>query len=131
MKWVFDTKTGIPHPYVEKQDEKSSGRQGHHEPTVSPTSAGSLILEWMRLSDISKDPLYGELTEKAMKYLINPKNPDLAEPYPGLIGTRIKINDGKFQTGVGGWGAESDSYYEYLLKMYVYDPKRFGVYKDK
>lgn len=83
-----------------------------------------------RLSDLTKDPEYGDLAQKAQSYLLNPK-PDTAEPFPGLLGSKVDVNTGLFQDGSVSWGGGSDSYYEYLIKMYVYDANRFGQYKEK
>jgi len=32
---------------------------------------------------------------------------------------------------MGGWAGGDDSFYEYLIKMYVYDSSSFGAYKDR
>lgn len=90
---------------------------------------GTLVLEWTHLSDLTGDPEYASLVEKAESYLLAPQNA-LGEPFPGLIGQLINITTGDFTSGFGGWIGGVDSYYEYLLKMYVYDPVRFASYKD-
>ena len=41
------------------------------------------------------------------------------------------IDNGTFIDARGGWGGGFDSFYEYLIKMYVYDPDRFEFYKDR
>lgn len=43
----------------------------------------------------------------------------------------MDINTGLFQDASGGWVGGDDSYYEYLIKMYIYDKNRFGQYKDQ
>jgi mannosyl-oligosaccharide alpha-1,2-mannosidase len=50
------------------------------------------------------------------------------EPFPGLLGTDIFIANGSFANDSGSWSGGDDSFYEYLIKMWVYDPKRFGKY---
>ncbi len=42
----------------------------------------------------------------------------------------MNINTGSFEDSFGGWNGGTDSFYEYLVKMYVYDPARFGRYKN-
>ena len=91
---------------------------------------GSLVLEWTHLSDLSGKPKYGQLTQKAESYLLSPK-PAWAEPFPGLVGSTVNTTTGEFLDADGGWASGDDSFYEYLLKMYVYDPARFGVYRDR
>lgn len=63
-------------------------------------------------------------------YLLNPQ-PAFAEPFPGLVGTNIAIENGSFVDAQGGWNGGDDSFYEYLIKMFVYDPTRFSDYRDR
>lgn len=77
------------------------------------------------------DQEYAQLSQKAESYLLKPQNPTLGEPFPGLLGTDVNINTGDFTDNSGGWSGGDDSFYEYLLKMYVYDAGRFGTYKDR
>lgn len=55
----------------------------------------------------------------------------MGEPFPGLLGTDVNITTGLFIDGDGGWVGGDDSFYEYLIKMYLYDPVRFGEYKQR
>ncbi|KAL8946104.1 MAG: hypothetical protein Q9183_007952, partial [Haloplaca sp. 2 TL-2023] len=64
---------------------------------------------------------------KAASYLLNPKS----EVWPGLLGTQIDLNDGHFTNSDAGWSGGADSFYEYLLKMYIYDSSRYGKYRDR
>jgi len=48
-----------------------------------------------------------------------------------LVGTNVDINTGLFQDASGGWIGGDDSFYEYLIKMYVYDSTRFATYRDR
>jgi mannosyl-oligosaccharide alpha-1,2-mannosidase len=89
-----------------------------------------LVLEWTRLTNLLNDPKYAQLTQRAQSYLIKPQPPQ-AEIFPGLIGSYLNIADGKLIDQTGGWGGGSDSFYEYLLKAYVYDPKQYASYKDR
>ncbi|KAJ2968073.1 hypothetical protein NUW58_g10304 [Xylaria curta] len=88
-------------------------------------------LEWTRLSDITGNGKYANLTRKGEDYLLHVKNPDVGEPYPGLIGTDVNVKDGTFANSRGGWNGGTDSFYEYLIKMYLYDSERFGVFKER
>lgn len=126
LKFTFDTPTGIPDNSVFLDPPRIGNSTSNGVATT-----GTLILEWQRLSDLTGDPSYGELVKKAESYLINPLNPELGEPFPGLIGTDISISNGSFLDSRGGWTGGTDSYYEYLIKMYLYDPETFAEYKDK
>lgn len=126
LKFTFDTPTGIPDNSLFLAPPRIGNSTSNGVATT-----GTLILEWQRLSDLTGDPSYGELAKKAESYLINPLNPELGEPFPGLIGTDISISNGSFLDSRGGWTGGTDSYYEYLIKMYLYDPETFAEYKDK
>jgi mannosyl-oligosaccharide alpha-1,2-mannosidase len=75
---------------------------------------------------------YANLTQLAEEYLLYPtyKNTTV-QPLPGLRGTNIDLRTGTFLDSEGGWGGGDDSYYEYLIKMFVYNPRSFPDYKDE
>ncbi|KAL8745949.1 MAG: hypothetical protein Q9190_001976 [Brigantiaea leucoxantha] len=125
MSFAFNTATGIPHNDLNITSKGDNGLS-----TNGLATTGSLILEWRRLSDLSGDQSYGDYAQKAEDYLLDPK-PASAEPFPGLLGTRINIESGEFEDATGGWNGGDDSFYEYLIKMYVYDPERYGTYRDR
>ena len=127
LKFAFNTPTGIPHNglYVGNQTYDASDDNINGIATI-----GTLVLEWTHLSDLLGDDEYAQLTQKAESYLLNP-SPHTSEPFPGLIGTNVNISTGQFLDAFGGWVGGDDSFYEYLIKMYVYDPSRFASYKDR
>ena len=95
--------------------------------------AGSVTLKGnpgARLSELTGDPEYTSLVELAESYLLDPK-PAWAEPYDGLVGSNINITTGEFADATVSWSGGADSFYEYLLKMYVYDSERFALYGDR
>lgn len=125
LAFAFDTPTGIPSNNLILNPPGTDGSTTNGIATI-----GTLVLEWVHLSDLSGNKTYGELAEKGESYLLAPK-PASSEPWPGLIGTNVDINTGLFQDAAGGWVGGDDSFYEYLLKMYVYDSTRYGHYKDR
>ena len=125
LKYAFDTPTGIPYNILYPWNRGSDGST-----TNGLATTGTLVLEWQHLSDLTGDSTYGELARKAESYLLAPR-PASNVPFPGLLGTRLSIADGSFVDASGGWGGSDDSYYEYLIKMYVYDSKRFANYRDQ
>ena len=125
LKVAFDTPSGIPDNTVLFDPPRTGGSTTNGLATI-----GSLVLEWTRLSDIVGDPTYGQLTQKGESYLLHPE-PALGEPFPGLLGTNVNITNGQFLDGSGGWGGGDGRFYEYLIKMYLYDPVRFSEYKDR
>lgn len=126
LKFAFDTPTGVPDNNIYFNPARLANSSTNGVATI-----GTLVMEWTRLSDLTGDPTYGELAQKGESYLINPLNPELGEPFPGLLGSDVSIANGSFTDSQGGWTGGTDSYYEYLIKMYLYDPSRFGDYKDR
>ncbi|KUJ20463.1 glycoside hydrolase [Mollisia scopiformis] len=124
LAYAFDTPTGIPSNNL----NFPNGTDG--STTNGLATIGSLVLEWTHLSDLTGNPLYGELAQKGESYLLNPK-PASSEPWPGLVGTNVNLTTGLFVDASGGWVGGDDSFYEYLIKMYVYDSTRFANYRDR
>lgn len=90
---------------------------------------GTLVLEWTRLSDLTGNDRYARLAQKGEEYLVHPRGKP--EPFPGLVGWHVSTETGEFTDDRGGWSGGTDSFYEYLMKMYLYDPEAFGEYKDR
>ncbi|KAK6347914.1 maturation of Asn-linked oligosaccharides protein [Orbilia javanica] len=126
LKWSFNTTSGIPMPFFMLSEKRIKS-----EDINNIAGFGTLVLEWTRLSDLTGDPQYTNLAQRAQEYLLKVENPEIGEPFPGLLGTNVRLNDGKFLDSYGGWGAMGDSYYEYLIKMYAYDPQRFRRYMQR
>jgi mannosyl-oligosaccharide alpha-1,2-mannosidase len=123
--FAFKTPTGIPANNLQLANSTFNMSEPNGLATI-----GSLVLEWTRLSDITGLPEFANLTQHAEQYLLDPQ-PASSEPWPGLLGTNVDIRTGQFLDSNGGWGGGDDSFYEYLIKMYVYDPLRFSAYKDR
>lgn len=124
LAFAFDTPTGVPSNNLILNPPGTDGSTTNGLATI-----GTLVLEWTHLSDLTGNKTYAELSQKGESYLLNPK-PASSNPWPGLVGTNVDINTGLFQDAFGGWVGGDDSYYEYLIKMYVYDTTRFSSYKD-
>lgn len=124
---AFKTPSGIPDNTI-RFDGANPVLNGSTRANLA--EMGSLVLEWTRLSNLLNDPKYAKLTQRAQEYVLKPTPPS-SEPFPGLIGSYISIEDGSSVASNGGWGGGSDSFYEYLIKAYVYDPKQYESYKDR
>ena len=125
LSFAFDTSTGIPSNNLYFTNRTTDGSTANGLATI-----GTLCLEWQRLSDLTGDPSYGDLAQKAETYLLNPM-PVTNEPFPGLVGSTVNISNGIFLDATGGWNGGDDSFYEYLIKMYVYDSSRYSNYSDR
>ncbi|KAL3962698.1 hypothetical protein ACCO45_004221 [Purpureocillium lilacinum] len=122
---AFNTTSGVPQPTVYLNPTRRHGNSSSN----NIAEVGTLILEWTRLSDLSGDGKYAQLAEKAESYLLRPTGSP--EAFPGMVGGDVSIADGKFINSDGGWSGGTDSFYEYLIKMYQYDPAKYGEYKDR
>lgn len=125
LSFAFGTPSGIPDPTVILNPSprlKGSGNNGI-------AGCGTLVLEWTRLTDITGNQTYTELTQKAEDHLLNPKGSP--EAFPGLVGEGVSLETGEFLDSQGGWNAGTDSFYEYLIKMYLYDPEGFDFYRER
>ncbi|EME78391.1 glycoside hydrolase family 47 protein [Pseudocercospora fijiensis CIRAD86] len=125
LSCAFDTPSGVPRNWVDpalcKSDDGTSN-------TVA--GAGTLILEFSRLSDITKDQKYARLARRAESYLLNP-HPSEYEIWPGILGSFLTVADGDLINTKGSWGSLADSFYEYLLKAYVYNSEEFPFYLER
>lgn len=126
---AFDTPSGIPDNMLIFDPATGPRRVG--QKTNGIATIGTLVLEWTRLSDLTGNSTYAELSQRAESFLLNPQPSKIAEPFPGLLGTNVNISTGLFVDSNGGWGGGTDSFYEYLIKMYLYDPDRFDLYRDR
>ncbi|KAF7619586.1 hypothetical protein AFLA_001211 [Aspergillus flavus NRRL3357] len=67
LKFAFDTPSGIPYNNI---NITSHGNDGATTNGLAVT--GTLVLEWTRLSDLTGDTEYAQLSQKAEDYLLNP-----------------------------------------------------------
>lgn len=112
---LFDTTTGLPYYWLNTTTHK--GFPGYSNTAVD----GTIILEYHRLSDLTGDDKYRNMADKAESYLINPQPTPV---YPGLVGSNVDMDTGKFTNENAGWQSGVDSFFEYLIKSYVYDPSQ-------
>ncbi|KAI9652217.1 MAG: maturation of Asn-linked oligosaccharides protein [Alyxoria varia] len=125
LSYAFNTPSGVPSNNLFFGNRSTDGSKSNGLATI-----GTLVLEWTRLSDLTGNKTYAELSQRGESYLLNPE-PSSSEPWPGLVGSEINITNGRFLDASGGWQGGVDSFYEYLIKMYIYDQSRFGEYKDR
>jgi mannosyl-oligosaccharide alpha-1,2-mannosidase len=111
---AFDTQTGIPDNMI----NITSGELLSTDQSTDLAVAGTLVMEWTRLSDLLNDPYYADLAQRVEEWLLRPQyTPPFEEPFLGLEGSGINYTIGLFTGANGGWNGGSDSFYEYLIKM--------------
>ena len=125
LSFAFDSATGIPSNNLYFTNRSDDGSTTNGLATI-----GTLVLEWQHLSDLTGNSTYGDLAQKAETYLLDPE-PAYNEPFPGLVGSDVAIDTGEFVDATGGWNGGDDSFYEYLIKMFVYDSSRYSNYSDR
>lgn len=125
LSFAFDTPSGVPSNNLYFANKTTDGSTNNDLATI-----GSLVLEWTHLSDLTGNKTYGQLAQKGESYLLNPQ-PAQDQPFPGLVGSYVNLATGQFEDNQGGLIGGDDSFYEYLIKMYVYDQTRFSQYKDR
>eukprot|EP00615_Pteridomonas_danica_P011828 CAMPEP_0114333130 /NCGR_PEP_ID=MMETSP0101-20121206/3554_1 /TAXON_ID=38822 ORGANISM="Pteridomonas danica, Strain PT" /NCGR_SAMPLE_ID=MMETSP0101 /ASSEMBLY_ACC=CAM_ASM_000211 /LENGTH=1141 /DNA_ID=CAMNT_0001464055 /DNA_START=1072 /DNA_END=4497 /DNA_ORIENTATION=+ len=106
---AFDTPTAIPYGTVNLRYGVPRG-----ETTVSSLAgSGSLTLEFTMLSQLTGNVDYKIKSQLAVFSLLE-KRTDL-----GLLGKHVNIRSGKWSESISGLGSNADSFYEYILKMYL------------
>ncbi|KAF3395669.1 putative mannosyl-oligosaccharide alpha-1,2-mannosidase 1B [Talaromyces pinophilus] len=124
LSYAFETPSGVPYNNLLINNRSNDGST-----TNGLATTGSLVIEWTHLADLTGNNTYAQIAQKAESHLIHPQ-PSWAEPFPGLVGSTIDIATGEFTDNYVTWNGGDDSYYEYLIKFFVYDQNRFSEYRD-
>ncbi len=107
---AFKTPTGMPYRFIHLQTGKL------RDSINNPAEIGTLMMEFGKLSKLTKDPQYYNAAKKAIMYVYKKRSK------LDLVGEQINVLKGKWvstQTHISGY---IDSYYEYLYKSW----KLFG-----
>jgi mannosidase alpha-like ER degradation enhancer 2 len=104
---VFDSPTGMPYMYVNLRTGKTSGTESN------PAEIGTLILEFETLTRLTRNPVFGQRTKRALVELYQRR------ASTGLVGEGIDVENGRWTNPTSHVGGGIDSYYEYLLKCEV------------
>ncbi|EME78867.1 glycoside hydrolase family 47 protein [Pseudocercospora fijiensis CIRAD86] len=128
LKFCFNTPTGIPVSIVnlDSQTFTNTSRMANGVYTAGLAELGTLVLEWQHLSDLTGDPSYGALAQRAESWWFRAR-----EIWPGLTGGNFSVETGEVLDEYGGWISGHDSAYEYLIKMFVYDPDTYANYAER
>ncbi|KAJ1774288.1 hypothetical protein IW137_000051 [Coemansia sp. RSA 1287] len=116
---AFNTSTGIPYPRVDVNTGKAVESQH-----VCIAEAGTVQLEYWKLSELTGDPVYHETAQRVVDLL------DKADkPHKGLYPIWLNIKTGKLDSGSITFGGMGDSWYEYMLKQYIYSRREHDQYR--
>jgi mannosyl-oligosaccharide alpha-1,2-mannosidase len=139
MSIAFNTSSGVPYNDLNWEMNGPDKPIDLDHSTNNLATMGTLILEWTRLSALTGNDRYRKLAHTAEMHLLNPISwgpangpKDVVEPFPGLVGFDIFIKNGTFKNGFGSWSGGADSFYEYLLKMWMYNANPNNlIYRDR
>eukprot|EP01039_Chlorochromonas_danica_P009873 gene9873-10919_t len=108
---AFNTPTGIPLSHVNLNSGAGGGGWAGSNAVLS--ELGTLQLEFRYLAKQVGDSKYDTISMKAIKKVL------ANNPSTGLYPIRIRVGDGGFGDSMITFGALGDSFYEYLLKLWV------------
>uniref|UniRef100_A0A1D1Y634 alpha-1,2-Mannosidase n=1 Tax=Anthurium amnicola TaxID=1678845 RepID=A0A1D1Y634_9ARAE len=106
---AFDTPTGIPFGSV----NLIHGVDEHESKITSTAGGGTLTLEFGVLSRLTDNPIYEQVTKKAVRGIWARRSK------LNLVGAHINVFTGEWTQKDAGIGTSIDSFYEYLLKAYL------------
>ncbi|CED84698.1 1, 2-alpha-mannosidase [Phaffia rhodozyma] len=111
---VFDTSSGVPMSRLKPKNPEPV-YTGHG---IQLAEAGSLMLEYTRLSQLTGNQTYFNMAQRGMDYIdqvLIPKSP--YKPLLPVIFSTEGFNGNLL--GTYSFGGMADSYYEYLLKQHI------------
>ncbi|CAG8475060.1 8593_t:CDS:2 [Funneliformis caledonium] len=111
MLVAFDSPSGLPYNDL-------NITRGSHKPifrTGVLSQVGTLQLEFMKLAELTGNSTFFYAVQKVTDVLDKAR-----KEIPGLYPLYINIESGKFTSHQISFGAMGDSFYEYLIKQYVY-----------
>eukprot|EP00457_Paulinella_chromatophora_P003271 gb/GEZN01003278.1/.p1 GENE.gb/GEZN01003278.1/~~gb/GEZN01003278.1/.p1 ORF type:complete len:678 (+),score=69.99 gb/GEZN01003278.1/:24-2057(+) len=115
---AFHTDTNIPLGLINLKTGKTDKVPWAKNDVAFLAEYGTLQLEFCYLSRHLKDPLYCRLAEALISFLETKSG-----VFPGLYATDVNTRTGEFVNDHISLGAMGDSYYEYLIKMWIWTGK--------
>ncbi|KAJ2466454.1 hypothetical protein GGI02_004367 [Coemansia sp. RSA 2322] len=116
---AFNTSTGIPYPRVDVNAGVAVSAT-----SVCLAEAGTVQLEYWKLSELTGNPVYHNTAQRVVDILDKAK-----KPYKGLYPIWIDIDSGTLTSGQITFGAQGDSWYEYMLKQYIFSRRSHDQYR--
>lgn len=110
---AFNSASGIPFADVQLKTGASKN------PTACLAEASTVQIEFKYLSVLTKDDRYWKAVDKVNTVLQSNLDPK----WNGLPPLWVETSTGKYKGGEVSLGARGDSYYEYLLKQYLFTSK--------
>ncbi|KXN71494.1 glycoside hydrolase family 47 protein [Conidiobolus coronatus NRRL 28638] len=111
---AFDSKSGLPYNSVYFTEHRADRSY-----RVSLAEIGTCQLEFVRLSQITGDRKYAQKAMRVIEHLDK-----LKKPHVGLYPLFLGSENGNFISKEISFGAMGDSFYEYLIKLYMLTGKK-------
>ncbi|KAK3185767.1 hypothetical protein K4F52_005423 [Lecanicillium sp. MT-2017a] len=111
---AFDTPNRLPPPRLDYKKAKEGRQQAYARSSLA--EAGTLSLEFTRLSQLTGDPKYYDATERLKTFFYRTQN---KTAIPGLWTNDMNFRDENPLEDAFSLGGGSDSMYEYLPKMHA------------
>ena len=124
---AFDSPSGIPWHVINLKTGQTKNMDFTRKET-SVAAAGSLQIEFRYLSKITKNNTYAEKAEHAFDLLSNLKPPD-GLYYTAVRNTRSVVEFGRAGSRIT-FGGRADSFYEYMLKLWLQGGKTESKYRE-
>ena len=86
--------------------------------TANLAEVGTLSLEFVYLSHVTEDPTYARAAERVARSLALARNGSSCE-LTGLYASNLNTHDGSALGCSGSVGGGADSWYEYMIKLYL------------
>jgi len=119
---AFDTPSGIPRASVVLATGSTSN-PGWTGGASILAELGTLQVEFRYLSHATGDPSYARKSERVIEKM------DELKPAHGLYPIYVSADSGAPTTSHVTFGALGDSFYEYLLKVWVQGGRKEGMYR--
>lgn len=118
----FQTRSGIPTAMIDLGSGSPSGGWAGNNAILS--ELGTLQVEFRYLAQETKQSYFEDVSMKPVKLMAS-KNPN-----HGLYPIKVRIDDGGFADSMITFGALGDSFYEYLLKLWIQGGKKETWLRD-
>ncbi|KAA8498603.1 Mannosyl-oligosaccharide 1,2-alpha-mannosidase MNS2 [Porphyridium purpureum] len=126
LGFAFHSPSGVPFPLCHLGRRVCYAKTSHNE-MIPIAEAGSIQLEFRALSAMSSDPFIQGIRFSADDFFrlvdsyfeAGEVRVDGNVSMSGLLPSKINFRTGRFKSSMHMLGAPSDSYYEYLFKLWV------------
>ena len=119
---AFNTRSGIPMGMINLASGSASNGWSGNSAILS--ELGTLQVEFRYLGHHTNTPSFEEVSMRPLKLM------ESKRPNNGLYPIKVRIDDGGFADNMVTFGALGDSFYEYLLKLWIQGGKKEQWLRD-